>query len=83
MAKNIIVLDVILTGKKIHDVIHESGFTVKEIQGMLDLSCPQPIYRWMHGNTLPSVDNLYRLSRILKMHMEDMLVERRTEGGKI
>lgn len=82
MAKNIIVLDVILTGKKIHDVIHESGFTVKEIQEKLDLSCPQPIYRWMHGNMLPSVDNLYRLSRIFKMHMEDMLVERRTEAKK-
>lgn len=78
MAKNIIVLDAVLTGKKIHEVIHESGCSVKELQGMLGLSCPRPIYRWMNGKILPSVDNLYRLGKIFKMHMEDMLVEKRT-----
>jgi len=75
MAKNIIVLDSVLTGKKIHDVIFENGYSVKQIQEILGLSCPQPIYRWMHGNTLPTVDHLYRMHRIFGIHMEDMLVE--------
>ncbi len=70
---NMIVLDVTLTGKKMHEVIHKSGYSIKELQGMLGLSCPQPIYRWMQGKILPSVENLYKMHRIFGVHMEDML----------
>ena len=41
---------------------------------MLNLSCPNPIYRWMKGQALPSIDNLYMIHRIFDVHMEDMLV---------
>ena len=40
----------------------------------LHLSYPQSIYRWFKGIILPSVDHLYVLSRLLKIHMEDLLV---------
>ena len=70
-----IALDVKLTGQRIHNVMTEHGYTVRQIQEMLNLSCPQPIYRWIHGYTLPSVDNLYRLSKIFRVHMEELLVE--------
>ena len=40
-----------------------------------DLSCPHPVYRWIHGHALPSTDNLYRLSKIFQIHMEDLLIE--------
>ena len=68
-------LDIIQTGQKIHSAIINSGYTVRQIQEMLNLSCPQPIYRWIHGNTLPSTDNLYRLGKIFNIHMEELLVE--------
>ena len=68
-------LDIIQTGQKIHNVMIEHGYTVRQIQEMLNLSCPQPIYRWIHGYRLPSVDNLYRLSKIFCVHMEELLVE--------
>ena len=59
---------------KLHTAIKNSGYSVAELQKMLYLACPQPIYRWMHGNAIPSVDNLYRLSRILNVSMENLLV---------
>ena len=68
-------LDLALTGKQIHSAIKDSGYSIKQIQEMLYLSCPQPIYRWIHGYTLPSVDHLYRLSKIFCVHMEELLVE--------
>lgn len=67
-------LDITLSGEKLRSLVETSGYSVKEIQEMLCLSCPQPIYRWFHGTTFPSVDNLYLLSKILNVHMEDMLV---------
>ena len=32
-------------------------------------------YRWLRGSNLPSVDNLYALSRFFEVSMEDVLVE--------
>lgn len=68
-------LDVRLTGQRIHNVMIERGYTVRQIQEILNLSCPQPVYRWIRGYTLPSTDNLYRLSKLFCVHMEDLLVE--------
>lgn len=67
-------IDLILTGQRIHSVISESRYSVREIQEILNLACPQSVYRWMHGYALPTVDNLYMLSRLFGMHMEDLLV---------
>ncbi len=67
-------LDAIQTGRKINSAIKQSGYSIRELQEMLGLSCPQPIYRWIRGRTLPSIDNLYMLSRILEVPMDELLV---------
>lgn len=72
-------LDIILTGRKIQSVIRENGCRVRELQALLNLSCPQPIYRWINGKTLPSVDHLYMMHRVFGIHMEDMLVAKDVE----
>lgn len=73
-------LDAVQTGRKIQGAIKRSGYSIRELQGMLNLSCPQPIYRWIRGSTLPSIDNLYMLSRILGVPMDELLVP--TDAGK-
>lgn len=67
-------IDMKKTGLLLKETIEKAGYTVKDIQKILNLSCPQPIYRWFKGLILPSVDHLYVLSRLLKLHMEDLLV---------
>lgn len=67
-------LDMVQTGKKLHYIFIKNGCTVKDIQFFLNLACPQSIYRWLKGQTLPSIDNLYRMAEIFQIHMEDMLV---------
>ena len=69
-------LDAVLTGRKIKRILTEKGCSVRNLQAMLNLSCPQPVYRWMNGQALPSIDNLYMMHRILGIHMEEMLVAR-------
>ena len=59
-----VTLDAVLTGERIRSIIFEKGYTVRELQELLNLSCPQPVYRWMKGKILPSVDNLYMMHRI-------------------
>lgn len=68
-------LDVKLTGQRIHDVMKEQGYSVRQLQEKLDLTCPHAVYKWIHGSCIPSTDNLYRLSKIFQIHMEDLLIE--------
>lgn len=67
-------IDMEKTGERLKRKIKEQGYMVKDIQEYLQLACPQAIYRWYKGQILPSVDNLLMLSRLLGVHMEDLLV---------
>ena len=69
-------LDVVKTGQRIRKAIQAKGYTVREMQELLSFECPQSIYRWFHGKTMPTIDSLFALSKILDMHMEDLLVAR-------
>ncbi|MCM1261234.1 MAG: helix-turn-helix domain-containing protein [Butyrivibrio sp.] len=67
-------IDQIKTGIKLKMILKAAGYNVKDIQEYLHLSCPQSIYRWFKGKILPSVEHLCALSRLLNVHMEDLLV---------
>ena len=36
----------------------------------------QAVYHWLNGSNMPSVDNLYALSRYLNVQMENVIVEK-------
>ena len=67
-------IDPVRTGKKLKMLLDEAGYDVKYIQAYLNLSCPQSIYRWLKGRILPSVEHLCALSKLLNVHMEELLV---------
>ncbi len=67
-------IDLQRTGRHLEELIRQRGYTVKDIQRLLHLSCPQPIYRWIRGQILPSVDHLFMLSKLLQVHMEELLI---------
>ena len=49
---------------------------MKELQEYLGLGCPQGVYQWQAGRSPPSVDNLYAVSRLWGVSMNEILVER-------
>lgn len=80
------------TGRQLTRLIQKSGYSVGEIQNLLHLSCPQPVYRWMKGQVLPTVDHLYVLAKLFRIHMEELLVQKErgtaeliweTEGARL
>ena len=62
------------TGKNIEALRKAKGLSVKDLQNYFGFEYPQAIYKWQHGECLPTVDNLLALSRLLKVRMEDLLV---------
>lgn len=67
-------IDMNCTGKRLKYYLKKHGYSVKMVQEYLHLACPQPIYRCFKGQTLPSVDHLLMLSRLVNVHMEELLV---------
>lgn len=73
------VISVEKTGKRIREICKRQGICAKEIQEYMGFSAAQSVYDWFRGKNLPSVDNLYALSRLLKVTM-DMLVVAADQG---
>ena len=68
------VIDLAETGRNIERQRRQAGLTVRDLQAYFGFEYPQAIYKWQHGECLPSVDNLLALARILRVSMEDLLV---------
>lgn len=62
------------TGTRIKTLLTEKGYTVKDIQEAMGFEYPQAIYKWLSGNSLPTLDNFVILSRVLNTRIEDILV---------
>lgn len=70
------VIDLAATGAHIYRLRMEQGYSVRDLQDYLGLETPQAIYHWQNGRNLPSVDNLYALSKLWGVPMNEILVER-------
>ena len=62
------------TGSNIKVLIKEKGLTVKEIQNMLGFNNPQSIFKWLRGETMPTLDNLIILAYILGVSMDNIII---------
>ena len=68
------VIDLAKTGRSIELHRRQAGLTVRDLQAYFGFEYPQAIYKWQHGECLPTVDNLLALARLLGVSMEDLLV---------
>lgn len=68
-------IDLKATGKRISSLRLEKGYSVKDLQDFFGFEQPQAIYKWQWGQSLPSVDNLFALSRLFNTSIDDILVE--------
>ena len=62
------------TGKNIVRLRRAAGLSVRDLQDYFGFEYPQAIYKWQHGECLPTVDNLLALARLLRVSIEDLLV---------
>ena len=68
------VIDIEKTGKHLKELCRQNGITVTDIQKALYLKCPQSIYRWFNGETLPTVDHFIVLAYMMNLPVEELIV---------
>lgn len=72
------VIDLPATGANIRRLRQTKGLSVRDLQQFFGFEEPQAIYKWQRGQSLPAVDNLYALSALLDVPMNDILVAANT-----
>ncbi len=71
------VIDLVATGRNIYALRKARGLSVSDVQEFFGFDAPQAIYKWQKGQTLPTTENLYALSALLEVPIEDIIIPMR------
>ncbi len=69
------VLNAEATGARIRELRVQKGLRIDDIREFMGFESCQAIYKWQKGESLPTVENLYALSRLFETSIEEILVE--------
>ena len=67
------VLDARATGARIRELRIQRNLKVEEISRFMGFESEQAVYKWQRGDSLPTIDNLYALSRLFGTSVDDIL----------
>ena len=68
------VLDPKATGAHIKELRIKKNIKVSDMARYMGFESEQAIYKWQRGESLPTVDNLYALSRLFDTTIDEILV---------
>lgn len=66
-------LDLEATGSRIRQLRKANNLSVNDVCMALNVSA-QALGKWQKGDCLPSIDNLYALSRLFQTQIDDILI---------
>ena len=61
------------TGVNLYRIMDKRGITPKDIKEFLNLGSIQIVYNWCNGLNMPAVDNLYALSQLLQVPIDEII----------
>ena len=67
-------VDTVATGQNIDRLRNAAGLSVKDMQMIFGFATPQAIYKWIHGTSMPTIDNLVILAAVLGVTMDEIVV---------
>lgn len=70
------------TGLNIRRLMDKYKLTVRDVQEYLELGSQQSIYHWLNGISMPTIDNLYALSYLFGVSIDDIVCGNRPELKK-
>ena len=67
-------VDTVATGQNIDRLRNAAGLSVKDMQMIFGFATPKAIYKWIHGTSMPTIDNLVILAAVLGVSMDEIVV---------
>lgn len=74
-------IDTEATGERIHALMKQKGLTIREVADAVSISS-QSVWKWCKGQTVPSLDNMVILSKILETGIDDIVVKKENSATK-
>ena len=68
------VIDPVATGDRINALRKEMGFSVSYLKEYFGFATTNDIYKWLHGESLPSLDNMVAMSVLFGVSMNDIVI---------
>ena len=68
------VLNLKATGERSNQLRKDNNLRVIDVAEYMGFESTQAVYKWQRGESLPMVDNLYALSRLLHTSVDDILI---------
>lgn len=68
------VIDMTATGRNIARLRENAGMTVRDLQAIFGFSTPQAIYKWQHGDAMPTLDNIVILAAVFGVTVDEIIV---------
>ena len=63
------------TGNNISRLRKQKGIAIKQIQEAMGFNTPQAIYKWVRGETMPTLDNMLVLSELFNTTINEIVVK--------
>ena len=70
------VIDLEATGRRIKELRKEKHYSVEQVSEYMGFESVQAVYKWQSGKSLPTLDNMFALSRLFDTPIENILIER-------
>ena len=68
------VINMVATGQNITRLRKQAGLSVANLQQIFGFTTPQAIYKWQHGASMPTIDNLVILAAMLGVTLDEIVV---------
>ena len=66
-------INTVATGQNIDHLRIEAGMSVKDMQAVFGCATPQAIYKWIHGTSMPTIDNLVILAAMFDVTRDEIV----------
>ena len=70
------------TGINLRLLMDKNGISVKDVKDYLGLTSIQSVYNWLNGLNMPTIDNLYALSQMLDVSIDEIVRGNKTVKTK-
>ena len=67
-------IDTVATGRNIDRLRIAAGMSIRDMQMVFGFTTPQAIYKWIHGTSMPTIDNLVILAAMLGVTLDEIVV---------
>lgn len=71
------------TGANIKKMMKDRNIKAKDIQVKCGFRTPQAVFKWMRGDTMPTIDNMIIIADMFGVKIDDIIIREKVNDIKV